>query len=223
MTTDMCQASPSPPQAAEEKYEREIVAHADAIKTLERTKEQLLQAQAASRDFQTRTETAQANLLAKEMSWKSQKEVMDKQILELSTRFVACSAGLSRRADLNDVSAQDLTAQNDLLHQHLESVSSQAARIRQAADSSVGDADDVNGPEPAASELRSVVSYLRKEKEIADLQLEINQQEIARLKADSERLARELDEQKALLAEVSLTDKQKCQNENDSHRNAPGQ
>ena len=46
-------------------------------------------------------------------------------------------------------SCKDPAAQNSLLHQHLDSVSSQASRIRQAAYSSVNvpesDADDVDG------------------------------------------------------------------------------
>ncbi|KZV92725.1 hypothetical protein EXIGLDRAFT_836242 [Exidia glandulosa HHB12029] len=171
-------------QLAEEQYQRELVAHADAIKVLERTREQLLQAQAASREHQTQAETAQAKLLTSETSWSVQREMLDKQIAELTAK------------------QQALNEQNNVLHQHLETVSSQAARIRQAADASITDTDpSAVSADPALNELRSVISYLRKEKEIADLQLEINQQEIARLKADSERMARELDEQKALLAE----------------------
>ncbi|EJD40490.1 hypothetical protein AURDEDRAFT_153559 [Auricularia subglabra TFB-10046 SS5] len=141
-----------------------------------------MQTQSSAREFQTQAETAQAKLRTSETSWAAQKEILDKQISELSTK------------------QQELVEQNNLLHQHLETVSSQAARIRQAADASVSEAAET-GSDPALAELRTVVSYLRKEKEIADLQIEINQQEIARLKADGERLARDLDEQKALLAE----------------------
>ena len=85
---------------------------------------------------------------------------------------------------------------------HLESVTSQATRIRTVAAASEG-GEGVAVTEGSA-ELQGVVSFLRKEKEIVDLQLEINKQEIARYKADVERLAREVDEQKALLAEVRL-------------------
>jgi hypothetical protein len=53
------------------------------------------------------------------------------------------------------------------------------------------------------SELRSVVAYLRKEKEIVDLQLELSKQENVRLKAQIEHLTQSLQETRATLAEVS--------------------
>ena len=93
---------------------------------------------------------------------------MDKEISDLNTR------------------CKDLSAQNALLHKHLETVSSQAARIKQAADSS---ATPVGGQTPGEddvdtklADLQSVVAYLRKEKEIVDLQLELSKQEAARLR-----------------------------------------
>ena len=52
------------------------------------------------------------------------------------------------------------------------------------------------------SELKSAVSYLRKEKEIVDLQLELNKQENVRLKAHTKRLTQSLQESRATLAEV---------------------
>jgi nucleoprotein TPR len=87
----------------------------------------------------------------------------------------------------------------------LEDVSSQAARIRQAADASSALPDG----DPAAlessdklDELRSVVSYLRKEKEIVDLQLELAKQENTRLKAQVEHLSQTLAETKENLTQV---------------------
>ncbi len=102
---------------------------------------------------------------------------------------------------------KDLSAQNNLLHQHLESVSSQAARIRQAADSSAtpaaGDVDSTEDVDTKLSELRSVVTYLRKEKEIVDLQLELSKQENARLRTQMEHLNQSLEEARKTLSEVS--------------------
>ncbi len=53
------------------------------------------------------------------------------------------------------------------------------------------------------SDLRSVISFLRKEKEILDLQLEMAKQEGARSKAEVNHLTRILDESRTLLSEVS--------------------
>lgn len=103
---------------------------------------------------------------------------------------------------------KDLSQQNNLLHQHLESVSSQAARIRQAADSqsnvSPAEGDASDDVDTKLSELRSVVTYLRKEKEIVDLQLELSKQENTRLKTQIEHLSHTLDETRKTLSEASI-------------------
>ena len=95
-----------------------------------------------------------------------------------------------------------------MLHQHLDNVSSQAARIRQAADSSVatpGEGEIPDGAETKLSELRAVINYLRKEKEIVDMQLELCKQENARLKTQIGHLTRDLEDTRATLSEVSLS------------------
>jgi nucleoprotein TPR len=89
-------------------------------------------------------------------------------------------------------------------------VSSQAARIRQAADSTTsisgGDGEADENSDTKLSELRSVVTYLRKEKEIVDLQLELSKQENARLKIQIEHLSQNLQDARATLAEVYFRD-----------------
>ncbi|KAL5524681.1 MLP1_8 [Sanghuangporus sanghuang] len=171
-------------KAAEDKYSREIVAHAESIKVVDAFKKELSEARASLREKTVQAETAQANLTASEASWNQQREVLNKEIADLTAR------------------CKDLAAQNSLLHQHLESVSSQASRIRQAADSNMtvpesGDGDDVDG---RVVELRSVVAYLRKEKEIVDLQLELSKQENARQKAQIDHLSQALEETRTALS-----------------------
>lgn len=103
-------------------------------------------------------------------------------------------------------SCKDLATQNALLYQHLDTVSSQAARIRQVADSSAestsGEVDVSGDMDTKLSELRSVVAYLRKEKEIVDLQLELSKQENVRLKAQIDHLTQSLQEARTTLTEV---------------------
>ncbi|KIK98776.1 hypothetical protein PAXRUDRAFT_823499 [Paxillus rubicundulus Ve08.2h10] len=173
--------------AAEERYSREVVTHAESFKTIEQLKQQLTSAQGASRQNLAEAANAQAKLEASEGSWKQQKEALDKEVIDLNAR------------------CKDLAAQNALLYQHLDSVSSQAARIRQVADSSTestsGDVDTSGDMDTKLSELRSVVAYLRKEKEIVDLQLELSKQEGVRLKAQIEHLTQSLQEARATLSE----------------------
>lgn len=102
----------------------------------------------------------------------------------------------------------DLVSQNATLHQHLENVSSQAAKIRQTAEApktdgsatEVGEADS----DDASAELRGVISFVRREKEIAELQLDLHKQENVRLKAYSDRLNQSLEDTRKLLTEVCL-------------------
>ncbi|KAJ7132943.1 hypothetical protein C8R46DRAFT_1181193 [Mycena filopes] len=172
-------------KAAEDRYTQEVVAHAESIKAVASLKKQLSTVQATARDHQTAAETAVAKLTTSESSWALQKDALDKEVSDLNRR------------------CQDLTSQNSLLHQHLESVSSQAARIRQAAQTSTsapeGEASD--DTDTKLSELRSVVAYLRKEKEIVDLQLELSKQENARLKTQIEHLTQTLVDTRASLSE----------------------
>ena len=174
---------------AEERYGREVVAHGEALKTIEGLRQQLSQAQSSARDNLAAAETARAKLTASQGSWDQQKEALEKEISDLSSR------------------CKDLAAQNNILHQHLESVSSQAARIREAADSSAtpvtGDSDSAEDADAKLSELRSVVAYLRKEKEIVDLQLELSKQETARLRAHVDHLDKALEETRKTLSEAS--------------------
>jgi nucleoprotein TPR len=102
---------------------------------------------------------------------------------------------------------KDLSSQNNVLHQHLESVSTQAARIRQAASSSSeAQATETEGSEDSdakLAELRSVVSWLRREKGIVELQLQLASDENARFKRQIEHLSKSLQETQSMLSEVS--------------------
>ncbi|KAH9977476.1 hypothetical protein BJV74DRAFT_946992 [Russula compacta] len=187
-------------RAIEERYSREVIAHAETIKAIDDLKRRLHDLQASERNHRTAAETAQAKLATSESSWSQQRQALDREIGDLTAR---CKA---------------LTEQNNVLHQHLDNVSSQAARIRQAADSSVGapgEGETVDGTETKFSELRAVINYLRKEKEIVDMQLELCKQENARLKTQIGHLNRDLEDTRATLsdereraASVAATDTQ---------------
>ncbi|KAI0736332.1 hypothetical protein C8Q72DRAFT_803970 [Fomitopsis betulina] len=170
-------------RAAEERYSSEVLAHAEALKTISDIKDQLARARVAARENQNASETAQAKLATSEASWRQQREALDKEIAELNKR------------------CKDLNEQNSLLHQHLESVSSQAARIKQAADTSAPATSDADDTDAKVSELRSVVSYLRREKEIVELQLELSKQENTRLKTQVDHLSHALEDTRKALSE----------------------
>ncbi|KAH9955068.1 TPR/MLP1/MLP2-like protein-domain-containing protein, partial [Russula dissimulans] len=145
-------------KAAEERYSREVISHTEAIKVVEDLKRRLHDLQMSERNTGVSAETAQAKLATSESSWSQQRQALDREIADLAAR---CKA---------------LTEQNDVLHKHLDNVSSQAARIRQTA-------------------------YLRKEKEIVDMQLELGKQENGRLKTQIGYLTRDLEDTRATLSD----------------------
>lgn len=70
---------------AEDKYEGEVVAHAESIKAVEGLKKELTKSRAALREKSLEAETAHANFNASEASWKQQKETLDKEIEDLNS------------------------------------------------------------------------------------------------------------------------------------------
>jgi nucleoprotein TPR len=159
-----------------------VVAHAEAIKAVEELKEKYASMQAAARENQAAAETAQAKLASSEGSFSSQRTHLEKELERVGAR---CA---------------DLVEQNKVLHGHLESVSSQAAKIRQAAAADV-DAPAADGEDAKLAELRQVIAFLRREKDIVDMQLVLARQENDRLRAQVSDLARDVEEARATLGE----------------------
>lgn len=89
------------------------------------------------------------------------------------------------------------------MHSHLEEVNTKAARIREAAATApvVGSEESTDDADTKLSELRSLVSYLKKEKEIVDLQLELSKQENIRLRAQADHLEKTLEDTRQTLSE----------------------
>ena len=178
-------------KSAEERYGREVVAHAESIKAVGGLRQQLSDMELITRDATIAAETANVKLFTSEIrgSDRAQRSV---------GRPTHC---LCQPTDLS-ISCKDLVAQNTLLHNNLESVSSQAAKIRDAANSSSMTPGEGGSSDDKLAELRSVVGWLRKEKEIVELQLELSKQETTRLKTQVDHLSQSLDQAHASLSEV---------------------
>jgi nucleoprotein TPR len=107
----------------------------------------------------------------------------------------------------------ELKDQNDKLHRHLEDVSAQALSIQQRANTQPSSAetgegasategeDGAKSPEHQLAELRDVIRYVRREKEILECQHELNLQESRRLKQQLDQTNKSLEETRALLSE----------------------
>lgn len=73
-------------KSAEEKYNREVVAHAESIKAVEELRQQFAETKLAIRDASTAAETAQAKLSASESSWSLQKKALEREVSDLNVR-----------------------------------------------------------------------------------------------------------------------------------------
>ena len=73
-------------KSAEEKYSREVVAHADSIKAVEELRQKLAETKLTVRNATTAAETAQAKLSTSEISWSQQKVTLEREVSELNVR-----------------------------------------------------------------------------------------------------------------------------------------
>ncbi|KAF9291277.1 hypothetical protein BGZ68_004593 [Mortierella alpina] len=183
-------------QEAHDNYQRELLNHARDMETLSKLKDDHIAQTADLEKYRAASETAISNLQSAELSWDSQKSVLQKNLSEVEKRC----------AELKD--------QNDKLHRHLEDVSSQALTIQQRMNAPIplpasaegASAESAEGTaqgslERQLAELHDVIRYVRNEKDIVVCQHELNLQESRRLKQQLEQANKSLEKTQALLVE----------------------
>lgn len=182
---------------AQQQYEQELVRHAEAAKMLQqiRTEHNDLKTQAAA--WKAEAESAKLSLAQSEQSWEERRLQLEQEIAEIK----------ARRDDAN--------AQNKLLHQQLESVSKQIASLQQsrAATDSAAEGSAVPLGDTATEGLRELNNYLRREKEILEVQYDLKVQE-------AKRLQQQFDYSQSQLDEARLKLEQERRSQADSTRNS---
>ncbi|KAG0359739.1 hypothetical protein BGX24_005725, partial [Mortierella sp. AD032] len=180
---------------AHENYERELMNHAKDMEALTKLKEKHLKQTTELERFKFQAENAASNLRTAEIAWEGQKSILQKNLSEVEKR---CT---------------ELKDQNDKLHRHLEDVSAQALSIQQRANAQLSAVETGEGTsategeagaktlEHQLAELRDVIRYVRREKEILECQHELNLQESRRLKQQLDQTNKSLEETRALLSE----------------------
>ena len=73
-------------KSAEERYGREVVAHAESIKAVEELRQKLADTKLATRDATIASETALAKLSTSEISWSQHKKTLEREVTELNVR-----------------------------------------------------------------------------------------------------------------------------------------
>lgn len=163
-------------QQAQQNYENELVKHAEAAKALQSVRSQFNELKIRMVELKTEAESARASLAQSEESWVESKDRYERELSEVRQ------------------GKENLIAQNNLLHKQLEDVSSQISNLRKRT--IIGESEDSNNAEstPDLENLHEVIKYLRREKEIVDVQLELSTQEVKRLKQQLDYTQSQLDD-----------------------------
>ncbi|KAK0129820.1 hypothetical protein ONS96_000369 [Cadophora gregata f. sp. sojae] len=173
---------------AQQDYENELVKHAEAAKLLQVLRGEYNQLKTDSATFKAEAESAKVTLTQSQSSWEERRDQSEKELKELRTR------------------RDDLNAQNKLLHQQLENLSAQITGLQQSR-SVLPETSPANAESPFtdsaidrnADGLRELNNYLRREKEIVEVQYELKIQEAKRLQQQLDYAQSQLDESRLKL------------------------
>jgi nucleoprotein TPR len=128
-------------------------------------------------ELRTQAETYKKDLAQKEESWLEQKARYEGELTEVQ----------KRREEVNH--------QNSILHTQLEGITAQIAALkRDRAGVPEGDEQDADQAAPDLEGLQEVIKYLRREKEIVEVQYHLSTQEAKRLRQQFEHTQSQLDE-----------------------------
>ncbi|KAL0469820.1 hypothetical protein QR685DRAFT_301973 [Neurospora intermedia] len=182
---------------AQQDYEQELVKHAEAAKSLQQLREEHNQLKTYSAQWRAEAESAKLSLTQSEQSWEERRQQLEQEIAEIKAR------------------RDDLTAQNKLLHQQLDGVTSQISALKQSRSAMDESAEgtQISANDTAIEGLRELNNYLRREKEILEVQFDLKVQE-------ANRLQQQLDYSQSQLDEARLKLDQERRSQADSARNS---
>jgi nucleoprotein TPR len=190
-------------QQAQQSYEDELVKHADAARSLQLVRKDFNDARTSISTAMAEAEAAKISLERGEESWKDQRERFEADIEELKLR------------------RHDVDEQNKLLHKQMEAFSNELASLRQgrsaASASSESNAGE-NVSADATGNYQEVIKYLRREKEIVDVQHELSVQECKRLQQQLDYAEGQLQETKQKLSDERRQAAEKASEEGSTTR-----
>jgi len=173
-------------QQAQQSYEDELLKHAEAAKSLQTVRGEYNELRTEVAGVRAEAEASKASLEQAEESWAEQKESFERELDDLKTR------------------RRDVDEQNKLLHQQMEAFSSELKTLREGRHVQTTNEDESAGSPPPtgdAGNLHEVIKYLRREKEIVDVQYELSIQESKRLQQQLDYANGQLDDVRQKLAE----------------------
>ncbi|PBP27959.1 TPR/MLP1/MLP2-like protein [Diplocarpon rosae] len=166
---------------AQQDYENELVKHAEAAKLLQALRGEHNQLKMESVTLKAEAESAKVTLSQSQSSWEDCREQFNKELKELRTR------------------RDDLNSQNKLLHQQLEDVGAQITGLQQSRSTDLESPAVESTGDRNADGLRELNTFLRREKEIVEVQYEMKVQEAKRLQQQLDYAQSQLDESRLKL------------------------
>lgn len=173
-------------QQAQQSYEDELLKHAEAARSLQTVRNEYNGLRTEVAGVRAEAEASKASLEQGEESWAEQKESFEREIEDMKTR------------------RRDVDEQNKLLHQQMEAFSTELKTLREGRAATSANEGEGGSPPPPGGEfgnLHEVIKYLRREKEIVDVQYELSIQEAKRLQQQLDYANGQLDDVRQKLAE----------------------
>ncbi|GAW13765.1 hypothetical protein ANO14919_031540 [Xylariales sp. No.14919] len=164
--------------SAQEAYENEVMKHGETAKALSNVRNEYNQLKTSVAKCKAEAESAKATLMQSESSWDERRQRFEQEISEIRTRW------------------EDANAQNTLLHKQLENVTTQISQLQESRISSDESLEAISA-QPSSSDAdkyRELSNYLRREKDILEVQLELKVQDAKRLQQQLEYTQSQLDE-----------------------------
>lgn len=182
-------------QRAQQNYESELVKHADAARNLQTVRAEANQLKLEVVDLRSQAEGAKSSLAQQEENWNEVKGRYEREIEELSRR------------------REEVLKQNSVLHDQLENITRQVSTLQRDRTTNSENEEETSGTGSDLEGLQEVIKYLRREKEIVDVQYHLSTQE-------SKRLRQQLDYTQTQLEDTRLKLEQQRRAEADSEHNA---
>ncbi|KAI3162023.1 hypothetical protein DTO039G3_8381 [Penicillium roqueforti] len=180
---------------AQQNYETELVKHAEAAKNLQVVRAESNQLRLDIAELRTQSEGYKTDLSQKEESWAEQRATYEGELSELQKR------------------REEVLHQNSVLHTQLENITSQISSLQRDRMNVSDDEAEGDQAAPNLEGLQEVIKFLRREKEIVEVQYHLSTQE-------SKRLNQQLDYTQSQLDETRLKLEQQRRAAADSDHNA---
>ncbi len=180
--------------SAQQAYENEVMKHGETAKALSNVRNEHNQLKTSVAKWKAEAESAKATLMQSESSWDERRQKFEQEISEIRSRW------------------EDANAQNKLLHQQLENVTAQISALQESRASGNESLETIaaHPSSPDTDKYRELSNYLRREKDILEVQFELKVQDAKRLQQQLEYTQSQLDE-----ARLKLEQERGSHNDND--------